>query len=123
MRYLFAVLVIFTLALNCSEEEPTSPVEKLFIEYEITGTEGDVLITYLYEHSYLDSTKSIPWSASFTEFSDDAIVYISAIRVYGIPGNDIQSLTATIYVNGEMYKTETAKGNNMSVKVGGWYGL
>jgi hypothetical protein len=32
-------------------------------------------------------------------------------------------LTATIYINDEVYKTATVQGYNSQVKVGGWYGI
>jgi len=123
MKYLTLLLLVFFIFLNCAEEEPTAVVDELNVHYEITGTAGEVEITYLYEHSYLDSTKSIPWSVTYMEYSDNAIVYIAVQRINDDINGQPPVLTATIYINDEVYKTATVQGYNSQVKVGGWYGI
>jgi hypothetical protein len=137
MKYLKILFFSIFFILNCSEEEPPSP-DRLDIIYEVTGNNGSIEITYLFNHFYLDTLTNIPWKVSFTPggittsvgnpsgiytYEKDQIVYIYARRIDDDFEGEIQTITATIFVNNEIYKTETAQGYNVSVKVGGWYGL
>ncbi|MBF9018410.1 MULTISPECIES: MmpS family transport accessory protein [unclassified Oceanispirochaeta] len=76
------------------------------VEYEISGTATSVNITYsnASEGTSQVSDVSVPWTYSF-ESTTGNFLYVSAQNQ-----NDSGSLTATIYVDGDVYKTSTSSG-------------
>jgi hypothetical protein len=76
------------------------------VEYRVTGTALTVDLTIENSNGGTSqySDEPLPWSYSYTGRSDD-FVYVSAQNQ-----GDTGTVTATIYIDGDVYKTSTSSG-------------
>ena len=98
-----AILLLLIILLSFSACNLFTPPQ---VKYEVTGTALTVDLTIENEDGGTSqfSDKPLPWTYSFTGASGD-FVYVSAQNQ-----GDTGSVTATIYIDGEEYKTSTSSG-------------
>ena len=95
MRTLFAALLAVAAA-GCAEDGN--------VEYEVTGSAGRVDIVYQVAGATSTVSTSTPWSFSYDGAPGD-FAYLSALNL-----GDGGSVTATIWVNGDILDQATAFG-------------
>ena len=101
-KVLFLIVIILVLLLDFSSCDFLLPE----VEYRVTGTALTVDLTIENEDGGTSqySDQSLPWSYSYTGRTDN-FVYVSA-QNQGATG----TVTATIYIDGDVFKTSTSSG-------------
>jgi hypothetical protein len=76
------------------------------VEYRVTGSASNVLITYRTPTGESQTTAALPWSFSAVAFLPGDFLLVSAFDQQGSGG----TIVVSIYKNGVLYKTSTATG-------------
>ncbi len=104
-KYILFVFITVTLLFGCEKDEATGPVI-YSVKYEATGTTASVNITIENEQGGTSQYADInpTWDYSFTRSAGE-FVYISAQNQ-----TEYGSVTVTIYVDGDVWKTSSSNG-------------
>jgi len=102
----FVVLLMAALTVLACDSVWNAPTPTK-VEYRVTGSTRGVNITYAnaYEGTSQVEDCGIPWSYSWTGGRSGQFLYVSAQNEY-----DFGSVTVSIYVNDDLWKTSTSSG-------------
>ena len=102
-RSMFVLIAFLPLLLFSCIDTPTYTKD---VKYEVTGTATAVDLTIENDNGGTSqySDQATPWTYSFTGYPGD-FIYVSAQNQ-----GDSGTVTATIYIDGEVYKTSTSDG-------------
>ncbi|PIF31643.1 MmpS family membrane protein [Flavobacterium sp. 9] len=118
-KTLAIVLTLAFSAVSCSSDDDNNnkPIQSRDVKYEITGNfSGELSAIYFDKggNPLNEDVTSLPWTKQITA---DAGVPGITFSASGHGGVKDQTLTAKIYVGGEVVKESTAKANNDGIIV------
>jgi hypothetical protein len=118
-KTLAIVLTLAFSAVSCSSDDDNNnkPIQSRDVKYEITGNfSGELSAIYFDKggNPLNEDVTSLPWAKQITA---DAGVPGITFSASGHGGVKDQTLTAKIYVGGEVVKESTAKANNDGIIV------
>ena len=111
MKKAMLILLYCLILFNCTSTSPASPAtqEKTHtVTYSITGSVTNLTIGYIDANGFqLVSGQNSPWALSFSKTTPFAI----GLYVYDMNIITLNSMTATIRIDGTIYKQASGTGN------------